>query len=125
MSSYRCPVTTCCVAKKGEFITALPVHRKPWQRALISISASPHFHTSSPHVVRLSRHAYAAARSGNSTTDLARRLGNLSRVSSCTCALTYISPRGTGTKSPHVSCLLIALFGAAIVGQSKSAVLLI
>ena len=48
MSSYRCPVTTCCVAKKGEFITALPVHRKPWQRALISISASPHFHTSSP-----------------------------------------------------------------------------
>jgi hypothetical protein len=35
-------------------------------------------------------------------------------------ALIYISPRGTGTKSPHVSCLLIALFGVAMVGQSKS-----
>jgi hypothetical protein len=111
--------------EEREIITALSLYTRSLGNVLLS--PSPHLLTStpSPHVVRLSRHAYAAARSGNATTDLARRLGNLSLVSSCTCALIYISPRGTGSKSPHVSCLLIALFGAAIVGQSKSAVLLI
>lgn len=45
MSSYRCPVTTCCVAKKGEFITALPVEQKALAACSylhLRISSLPH-----------------------------------------------------------------------------------
>jgi len=78
------------VSRKGN--SSWYCNMKSWQRALLS--PSPHLltfapKTSRPHVplvVRLSRHAYAAARSGSITRDLSGRLGNLSLVSSCTCA---------------------------------------
>jgi hypothetical protein len=73
--SYRYLVLA--VSRRKRIHHGLRVHTKPWQRALLS--PSPHLLTStpSPHVVRLSRHAYAAARSGNATTDLPRRRAHL------------------------------------------------
>jgi hypothetical protein len=108
-----------CVAKKGESIATLSLACEALATSsLISISASPHLNTSpslSAYLDTPTQLPDRAMRPQISPEDEA-----IYRWFRHADALIYISPRGTGTKSSHVSCLLIALFGAAIVGQSKS-----